>query len=230
MLSPLTVSQFFKDIDFKFDTVIFDEASQIKPEAAISSLFRAKQVIIVGDKEQMPPSNFFGSVSNEDNDSEIKNVDEDVSSGFDSLLSLAEGALNSIKLKWHYRSLFEELIYTSNSEIYKDLITFPSAKNPSKFEGLKFFKVEYDEMKSEDALIKKTMSILKELISKYKDKYSVGIVVFNVDIVNKVENELEKFIHNNPKLNYFFDENKKEPFFIKNIDAVKVMKEILFSL
>ncbi|WP_322961020.1 DUF4011 domain-containing protein [Mycoplasmopsis cynos] len=221
MLSPLTVSQFFKDIDFKFDTVIFDEASQIKPEAAISSLFRAKQVIIVGDKEQMPPSNFFGSVSNEDNDSEIKNVDEDVSSGFDSLLSLAEGALNSIKLKWHYRSLFEELIYTSNSEIYKDLITFPSAKNPSKFEGLKFFKVEYDEMKSEDSLIKKTMSILKELISKYKDKYSVGIVVFNVDIVNKVENELEKFIHNNPKLNYFFDENKKEPFFIKNIDAVQ---------
>lgn len=88
MLSPLTVSQFFKDIDFKFDTVIFDEASQIKPEAAISSLFRAKQVIIVGDKEQMPPSNFFGSVSNEDNDSKIKNVDEDVSSGFDSLLSL----------------------------------------------------------------------------------------------------------------------------------------------
>ncbi|WAM06646.1 AAA domain-containing protein [Mycoplasmopsis cynos] len=76
-------------------------------------------------------------------------------------------------------------------------------------------------MKSEDALIKKTMSILKELISKYKDKYSVGIVVFNVDIVNKVENELEKFIHNNPKLNYFFDENKKEPFFIKNIDAVQ---------
>ncbi|UWV77430.1 hypothetical protein [Mycoplasmopsis cynos] len=44
--------------------------------------------------------------------------------------------MNSIKLKWHYRSLFEELIYTSNSEIYKDLITFPSAKNPSKFEVL----------------------------------------------------------------------------------------------
>ncbi|UWV81701.1 hypothetical protein [Mycoplasmopsis cynos] len=92
-------------------------------------------------KNKSPPSNFFYSVSNEDNDSEIKNVDEDVSSGFDSLLSLAEGALNSIKLKWHYRSLFEELIYTSNSEIYKDLITFPSAKNPSKFEGtLNFLK------------------------------------------------------------------------------------------
>ncbi|WAM06644.1 hypothetical protein ONA23_07045 [Mycoplasmopsis cynos] len=34
MLSPLTVSQFFKDIDFKFDTVIFDEASQIKLEVS----------------------------------------------------------------------------------------------------------------------------------------------------------------------------------------------------
>ncbi len=66
MLSPLTVSHLFKDIDYKFDTVIFDEASQIKPETVISSLFRAKQVIIVGDKEQMPPSNFFSSIDNDD--------------------------------------------------------------------------------------------------------------------------------------------------------------------
>ncbi|WAM10598.1 hypothetical protein ONA00_04485 [Mycoplasmopsis cynos] len=55
-------------------------------------MFRAKQVIIVGDKEQIASFKFLLSVSNEDNDSEIKNVDEDVSSGFDSLLSLAEGA------------------------------------------------------------------------------------------------------------------------------------------
>ncbi|WP_416373610.1 AAA domain-containing protein [Mycoplasmopsis cynos] len=60
MLSPLTVSQFFKDIDFKFDTVIFDEASQIKfSSKAISSLFRAKQVIIVGDKEQIASFKFL---------------------------------------------------------------------------------------------------------------------------------------------------------------------------
>ena len=44
-----------------FDTVIFDEASQMPVEYALPSLFRSKIVIVSGDEKQMPPTTFFAS-------------------------------------------------------------------------------------------------------------------------------------------------------------------------
>ncbi len=220
MLSPLTVSHLFKDIDYKFDTVIFDEASQIKPETAISSLFRAKQVIIVGDKEQMPPSNFFSSIDNDDF-AESNEIEQDVSSGYESLLKLADGNLNSIKLKWHYRSKYEDLITTSNNFIYKDLVTFPNSKSPSEYEGLHFEYAKPKETDYEQETIIKSLDILKKIITNYRNKYSVGIVVFNLEIEKRVNEELEKFKSSNPDLSFFFDDEVNEPFFVKNIETVQ---------
>ncbi|WFQ90037.1 DUF4011 domain-containing protein [Mycoplasma feriruminatoris] len=220
MLSPLTVSYLFKDIDYKFDTVIFDEASQIKPETAISSLFRAKQVIIVGDKEQMPPTNFFTALES-DELIEQTNYDEDISSGYESLLSLAEGNLNSIRLKWHYRSKFEDLIYTSNKFIYNDLITFPNSKLPKDYEGLKFIYSQYIDQNDDYHTILKALETLKQLILTYQNKYSVGIVVFNTEVEQKANEYLDKFLEQNPDLLPFFSEDVKEPFFIKNIETVQ---------
>ncbi|MBQ7307532.1 MAG: DUF4011 domain-containing protein [Clostridia bacterium] len=61
LMSPLSVSTYLSTNECKFDVVIFDEASQIAPWDAIGSIYRAKQVIIVGDSKQMTPSNFFNS-------------------------------------------------------------------------------------------------------------------------------------------------------------------------
>ncbi|MDP4040814.1 DUF4011 domain-containing protein [Mycoplasma mycoides] len=220
MLSPLTVSYLFKDIDYKFDTVIFDEASQIKPETAISSLFRAKQVIIVGDKEQMPPTNFFNTLEN-DEVIEKTNIEQDISSGYESLLSLAEGNLDSIRLKWHYRSKFEDLIYTSNKFIYNDLITFPNSKLPKDYEGLRFIYSNPNQQTDEYHTILKALQTLKQIILTYQNKYSVGIVVFNTEIEAKANEYLDKFLEQNPDLLPFFNEDVKEPFFIKNIETVQ---------
>lgn len=222
MLSPLTVSNFFKDIDFKFDTVIFDEASQIRPENAISSLFRAKQVIVVGDKEQMPPSDIFLKIGRENEFENEESEDEGLSEGYDSLLNLAEAKLESIKLKWHYRSKFEELIYTSNREIYKNLVTFPNSETANEFEGLKFELANWDEkISDENKMIKKAIEVLKKIIEKYQDKYSVGFVVFNAKVLQLLETKVDLFISQNPEFSFFFDENKNEPFFIKNIENVQ---------
>ncbi|EIE41790.1 hypothetical protein MCANUFG4_01841 [Mycoplasmopsis canis UFG4] len=222
MLSPLTVSNFFKDVDFTFDTVIFDEASQIRPESAISSLFRAKQVIVVGDKEQMPPSNFFSSAENEEGFLEVEDSSDNFSDGYDSLLNLAEASLNSIRLKWHYRSKFEELIYTSNKEIYTDLITFPNSKSPKEFEGLRFIHANSNERISEiNKTFEEAKKTIKSIIEKYQNKYSIGVVVFNSEILNQFEKEMDKFIFDNPHLKFYFDEDREESFFIKNIETVQ---------
>ncbi|MGX9357787.1 DUF4011 domain-containing protein [Mycoplasma sp. 773] len=222
MLSPLTVSNFFKDVDYTFDTVIFDEASQIRPESAISSLFRAKQVIVVGDKEQMPPSNFFSSAENEEGFLEVEDSTDNFSDGYDSLLNLAEASLNSIRLKWHYRSKFEELIYTSNKEIYKDLITFPNSKQPNDIEGLRFLYAKPNKYIGEtNTLFEEARKTIKDIIEKYQNKYSIGVVVFNAEVLNQFEREMDKFIHDNPHLKFYFDEDREDAFFVKNIETVQ---------
>lgn len=47
LMSPLSVSMHLDPSRIRFDLVIFDEASQIRPEDAIGSIMRGRQVIIV---------------------------------------------------------------------------------------------------------------------------------------------------------------------------------------
>jgi superfamily I DNA and/or RNA helicase len=53
-MSPLSVSTILDPSVARFDLVIFDEASQVRPEDAIGSIMRGKQVIVVGDSMQLP--------------------------------------------------------------------------------------------------------------------------------------------------------------------------------
>ncbi|AXE60713.1 putative DNA helicase related protein [[Mycoplasma] phocae] len=221
MMSPLSVSTYLKNSDIEFDVVIFDEASQVKPENAIGAIYRAKQYIIVGDKEQLPPTNFFNS---SDKDDEVYNeeTDDDSTKGFDSILELADSNLKSIKLKWHYRSKFEELIQPSNDEIYKNLISFPSTKHPGKYEGISLIKIKgnYQDRKNEDEA-NKVIETLQKIIKKYGLKKSIGVVTFNLEQQMLIERKIDKFISNNPEFESFFDNNKHEKFFVKNIETVQ---------
>ncbi|MCU1493075.1 MAG: helicase [Acidimicrobiaceae bacterium] len=60
-MSPLQVSRLLPASSC-FDVVIFDEASQVKPADAIPALIRAPQAIVAGDSRQLPPTEFFTKV------------------------------------------------------------------------------------------------------------------------------------------------------------------------
>ena len=50
-------------------TVVMDEASQIKPQDALGTIARGKQLVVVGDPKQLPPTSFFDkAVDNDDED------------------------------------------------------------------------------------------------------------------------------------------------------------------
>jgi AAA domain len=61
-MSPLVVSQLLPPLPY-FDVVIFDEASQITPADAITSILRGRQLVVAGDDKQLPPTAFFVSES-----------------------------------------------------------------------------------------------------------------------------------------------------------------------
>jgi hypothetical protein len=115
MMSPLSVADTLPLGETLFDAVIFDEASQVSLEDAVPALYRAGQVIVVGDEMQMPPSSFFASSGK--NDEPLPDYLAYAVSA-DSLLTKAAAALPSTKLIWHYRSRHETLISFSNRAFY----------------------------------------------------------------------------------------------------------------
>ncbi|HEY0491485.1 MAG TPA: AAA domain-containing protein [Telluria sp.] len=129
LMSPLSVSDTLPLSANLFDVVIFDEASQIPTEEAVPALCRARQVVVVGDEMQLPPTSFFSASAGEGED-EIM-VEEGgeriaINLDADSLLNQAARNLPATLLAWHYRSRHESLISFSNAAFYEGrLVTIP---------------------------------------------------------------------------------------------------------
>ncbi|HXB92362.1 MAG TPA: AAA domain-containing protein [Puia sp.] len=130
LMSPYSVSDSLPmDLDH-FDVVIFDEASQIALEEGVPALYRSRQVIVVGDEKQMPPTDFFHAGSKDSDPDDLGSPDGEEeewwSNDADSLLAQGARHLDSVLLSWHYRSRFETLISFSNQAFYEGkLLTIP---------------------------------------------------------------------------------------------------------
>jgi predicted DNA-binding WGR domain protein len=141
LMSPLSVSDTLPLAADLFDVVIFDEASQIPVEEAVPALYRAPQVIVVGDEMQLPPTSFFSAARDgEDGDGELAVDDEGerlaVVLDADSLLNQGARNLPATLLAWHYRSRYESLIGYSNAAFYAgNLYTIPDRSLPAGDQG-----------------------------------------------------------------------------------------------
>lgn len=136
LMSPLSVSDALPLSSEFFDVVMFDEASQVTLEDAAPTLFRGRQVIVVGDEMQLPPTDFFSTKTTEDETEEETLVTDGGESirydlRSDSFLSHAARNLSSTMLGWHYRSRSESLISFSNWAFYDGrLLTVPDCRLP----------------------------------------------------------------------------------------------------
>src|SRR5262249_836090 len=114
--------QFLPPGKLTFDMLVIDEASQVAPDDALGAVARAKQLIVVGDHKQLPPTNFFkmvnaGGDDGNEEDEEITNVDRP--SDYESILTLARSrGMAERMLAWHYRSKHPSLIALSNDQCY----------------------------------------------------------------------------------------------------------------
>ena len=71
------------DLAERFDLVIMDEASQLKPEEAIGSIARGGQLVVVGDPKQLPPTSFFSRMTQDGESSEDQFTTTDAESILD---------------------------------------------------------------------------------------------------------------------------------------------------
>jgi hypothetical protein len=224
LMSPISVSQFLPS-ESKFDLVLFDEASQIVPEDAIGSIYRAKTIVVAGDNKQLPPTSFFQKNLIDDVDwDELSDDDIEV---FDSILDECLGIGLPVKtLKWHYRSRHEGLIAFSNHRFYDDtLITFPAAKAQVDSLGVKIVYVPdgiYDRGGKRDNLkeAEKVADLVFDHFQKYPKK-TLGVVTFSLAQMNAVDEAIERRLKEQPDFEPFFKEDRLEGFFVKNLENVQ---------
>ena len=219
-MSPLSVSTFLDPEKISFDTIVFDEASQIFPQDAIGAIYRGKQLIVVGDSRQMPPSNFFNSSSDiDDDDEEVGDVTD-----FESILDICSSVFTTEQLAWHYRSHYEQLIAFSNFNFYNNnLVTFPSSTTDHKGIGVDYYFVDgvFDrKSKTNRAEAEFIVDLIYQNIEEHPDR-SLGVVAFSVAQQNMIDKLLSKKREADPSYEWFFKPDFAEPFFIKNLETVQ---------
>lgn len=221
MMSPLTVSQFLPP-GYRFDVVIFDEASQVLPQDAINCVYRGDGLIVAGDQKQLPPTNFFAQ--SEEIDEEY---DEDAPDSYESLLDMckASGLIRSLSLRWHYRSRHESLIAFSNSEFYRrELVTFPGAHQSGDNVGVTFSKVPgvYERGRSRQNPVE-AEAVAERVMHHYTTRpgLSLGVVAMSDAQAHAVEDAVEVVRQRRPDLDHFFNEDRLNGFFVKNLETVQ---------
>ena len=224
LMSPLSVAQYLPAGQAAFDTVIFDEASQITTWDAIGVIARAHQTIIVGDPKQLPPTNFFGRA--DDGDEDLPEVERDMPSILD---EVATAGVPIRRLDWHYRSRDEALIAFSNHFYYGGgLVTFPAPSTGT--EALKFHhvkgtyargrgRVNVDEAKAVVAMIKQRLTTW--LAIPENERLTIGVITFNTEQQSHILDLLDKIRRADNRLEWFFADEREEPVIVKNLENIQ---------
>jgi very-short-patch-repair endonuclease len=232
LMSPLSVAQYLAGGDPSFDLVIFDEASQLPSEDAVGAVARGRQLVVVGDPKQLPPTNFFMVAASPD---AIPVADDGTPlySDAESVLEEFMGAgVPMSRLRWHYRSAHESLISFSNVAFYDaDLFTFPSTETTTSGNGLRFELVEggtYEGKGLNSAEAKRVadavVAFAREQLARRargEPTESLGVGTFNLRQQLAVQDELEVRRRDDPTLEPFFDRSVPEPFFVKNLENIQ---------
>ncbi|MFL5729565.1 MAG: DEAD/DEAH box helicase, partial [Cytophagaceae bacterium] len=221
MASPESVSAIFP-MKQLFDLVIFDEASQCFSERGIPAMYRARQVLITGDSQQLSPSDLY-QLRWEEDEEEKENMDLEA----DSLLDLAAKYLMKVQLTGHYRSRSIELIDFSNIHFYKNTLRmlpdsdlFNASEVP-----IRYVKVngtwENNSNRTEAAEV---VSLVSRLQKEQPDK-SIGVVTFNFRQQNLIQDMLEEKAASGKT-------EIPQSLFVKNIESVQGDERdiIIFSI
>jgi hypothetical protein len=234
-----------------FDTVIYDEASQMPVEFALPTLFRGKVSVVSGDEKQMPPTAFFaskvesdeghvfdGELPDEDATPEEKDAFEETWNRREikdcpDLLQLARANLPNARLQIHYRSSYRELIGYSNAAFYANDLNVP-VRHPEDvvraarpIEMVRVDGVYKEQTNPQEA--QRVVDIVAQLWSAPAGhRPSVGIVTFNRKQADLIEDLLDERAESDASFRAAYSQESERyedgedmSVFVKNVENVQ---------
>ncbi|TQI77813.1 AAA domain-containing protein [Serratia fonticola] len=249
LMTPDVASQILPLKAGLFDTVIYDEASQMPVEYALPTLFRSRHMVVSGDEKQMPPSTFFsGKTMAEDDPDDSEDLfetdstqQEEVAESWNyrqisdcpDLLHLARTVLPAQTLAIHYRSAYRELINFSNHAFYENQLNIPVQHSSKVIDAAKpvslmmvngLYQNQSNQQEAEQVA-----TLLAEMWQKpYAERPSVGVVTFNQKQAQLIQNVLEARAEQNEAFRQAYrqeqqrqEEDEDMSFFVKNVENVQ---------
>ena len=222
LMSPLSVAQYLQPRTVAFDVVMMDEASQIRPVDALGAIARGRQVVVVGDEQQMPPTDFFGRQAElEDDDGAVSDLE--------SVLGLCEAqGMPSRMLNWHYRSRHHSLIAPSNALFYDNALNIlPAVRGGDDDgpQGIAFHHLPEGRFgRGGSGVNRLEARVVARAVmdhARTRPGRSLGVAAFSLRQRDAVVDELEVLRRAEPEVESFFGEDGEEPFFVKNLENVQ---------
>lgn len=225
MMSPLSLAKFMKAGALGFDMLVIDEASQMRPEDALGALLRSKQMVVVGDQKQLPPTDFFSRSADggPGDDEDVDDLDDE------SILESCQKTFGQRRaLRWHYRSRCESLIRFSNEQFYgRELITFPASK-PASFSidlvrvpGT--FQARCNPVEA-SRVAEEAITFMRHHATREEDEIpSLGIVALNIQQRDLIQQELNRLVADDVLVDQYREKvaSKGEDLFVKNLENVQ---------
>ena len=233
LMSPISIAQFLPPGAVEFDLLVIDEASQVRPEEALGAIARCRQIVVVGDQKQLPPTSFFDRLAAEAEDEDDEEVGPRTARAteMESVLTLCEArGLNPGMLEWHYRSRDPSLITVNNAEFYDHrLVLPPSPVQDDPGYGLAFTRVPGVYSSATRGGGRPTTNRIEaEAVARRLAEHararpdlSVGIVAFSKAQSDMVTEVLELARREDAVLDDFLREGRAEDVFVKNIENVQ---------
>lgn len=208
LLSPENVSTLLPLKKNMFDVVIFDGASQMFIEEAIPSIYRAKNIVVMGDGMQIHPSLSFirRTLGSDDN------IDLTESTDFhaESLYDIAARKLPLSHLTYHYGIECGELIDFSNRAFYSSEINIaPKNHKKQRLHPIEIHRVDGTESHGcNEKEAKKVIDILSEMSKKKRNTGSIGIITFTKEQQNLIISYIEDAMKQSEELAAFINKEK----------------------
>jgi very-short-patch-repair endonuclease len=233
LMTPMAVAQFLPPGKIEFDLIIMDEASQLAPEDAWGAIARGRQLVVVGDPKQMPPTDFFTTNVGEDEDEQLQ---DEMPSGvkLDSILDTASNCLPQSWLQWHYRSRHQSLIAPANRFSYGDrLVLFPSAHDRNPALGIRYTYIPGAKATTgrvvntaeAGAIVDRLIQIaLEEYNKDPDDRMSVGVVAMNAaqqECIQELLDARTAAHAGTEKAIACLYENQNEPLIVRNLENIQ---------
>ncbi len=224
MMSPLSVAQYLDPRSVQFDIIIFDEASQVRPEDALGALMRGQQLVVMGDSRQLPPTAFFDQIANDADEDDAESVAS--IADMESLLNVCKQSYQTKRLRWHYRSRHESLIAVSNQEFYDgNLMVFPSPMHETPDLGLSFVHLPdtvYERGKAgvNRGEAKAVAEAVIEYYRRFPDK-TLGVATFSTRQQEIIRHEVDLLLRDNSDVEVIMRPENGENFFVKNLETVQ---------
>lgn len=215
-----------------FDFVVVDEGSQVEYSKILPLMNRAKNYVIVGDKQQLQPMEYFSSsvdfdqISNE----ELKKELEDFEEGTLSIIDFAERVISvesTHMLMNHYRSADSQLIKFSNQFFYNNKMNVVSKMDfydPRVIDVVDVNGSFSSDKGVNEVELKEIMTQTKKVMTEKPGK-SIGIVVMNKQMETVLERMLSEAIADDNNFSKLYNEymatDKIDPIIIKNLESIQ---------